>query len=118
MNRYQATGRLTKDPELRELPDGTPVCEIRIAVDGMGRGGRNEAGYINVSEFGERGRAAAKVLSRGWLIAADGRLEHRSWETEEGQARHDYSVIGHIEFLAAPREHQDPEIPAPQEAAA
>ena len=30
-----ATGRLTRDPDLRYLPDGTPVCQIRIAVEGM-----------------------------------------------------------------------------------
>ncbi len=102
MNRYQATGRLTRDPELRHLPDGTPVCEIRIAVRGMGRGGRGEAGFINVSEFGKPGEASAKTLTTGWLVAVDGRVEYHEWE-QDGTQRHDYAVIGWIEFLAAPR---------------
>jgi len=106
-NRINLTGRLTKDPELRELPDGTPVCDIRLAVDGMGRGGRDQPGYINVSQFGAPGAAAANTLTRGWLVAVDGRIEHRTWETDEGQSRHDYAVIGHIEFLAAPRDQPD-----------
>ena len=67
----QATGRLTRDPELRYLPDGTPVCQIRIAVEGMGRGGRDETGYINATQFGDPGLAAAKVLSTGWLVAVE-----------------------------------------------
>jgi hypothetical protein len=37
------TGRLTKDPELKALPSGTSVCELRLAVDGMGRG--REVGF-------------------------------------------------------------------------
>ena len=102
MNSYQATGRLTRDPELRYLPDGTPVCQIRIAVDGMGRGGRDETGYINATQFGDPGLAAAKVLSTGWLVAVDGRLEYHEWE-QDGKTRHDYEVIGSVEFLAAPR---------------
>lgn len=36
MNAYQVTGRLTRDPDLRSLPDGGSVCKIRLAVDGMG----------------------------------------------------------------------------------
>ncbi len=99
-NRIICTGRLTKDPELKELPNGTSVCELRLAVDGMGRG--REAGYINVSVYGNGGQAAATHLAKGWLVAVDGRLEYGEWETENGR-RHDYSVVGNVEFLAAPR---------------
>jgi len=101
LNSYQATGRLTRDPELRYLPDGTPVCQIRIAIAGMSRVGRDETGYINATQFGEPGAAAAKILSTGSLVAVDGRLEYHEWE-QDGKTRHDYQVIGRIEFLAAP----------------
>lgn len=103
MNHLNLTGRLTRDPELRSLPSGDTVCTIRLAVDGMGRGGRNEAGYINVASFGDSGAAAAKILSQGWLVAVDGRLEYGTWTTDDGQNRHDYQVVGNIEFLAAPK---------------
>jgi single-strand DNA-binding protein len=99
INKYICTGRLTKDPEVRALPNGTSVCELRVAVDGMGRG--REVGYINVSVFGNGGEAAARHLARGWLVAVDGRLEFGEWDTEDGK-RHDYSVVGNVEFLAAP----------------
>jgi single-strand DNA-binding protein len=104
INKYICTGRLTKDPELRALPDGTSVCELRVAVDGMGRG--REVGYINVSVFGNGGEAAARHLTKGWLVAVDGRLEFGEWDTEDGK-RHDYSAVGNVEFLAAPRGAQE-----------
>src|SRR5450759_222566 len=89
INKYVCTGRLTRDPELRSLPSGTTVCELRIAVDGMGRG--YEVGYLNVSVFGNGGAAAAEHLSKGWLVAVEGRLEFAEWETDGGEKRHDYT---------------------------
>jgi len=100
LNKYICTGRLTRDPELRELPNGTSVCELRLAVDGMARG--RETGYINLSVFGPAGQAAANHLAKGWLVAVDGRLEYAEWDGKDGK-RHDYTIVGNVEFLAAPR---------------
>ncbi len=100
INKYIGTGRLTKDPELRQVSEELTVCQLRLAVDGMGRG--REVGFINVSVFGKAGEAAAEYLSKGWLVAVDGRLEYGEWETV-GTKRHDYWVVGNVEFLSAPR---------------
>jgi single-strand DNA-binding protein len=103
MNNITLTGRLTQDPELRTLTSGGTVCRLRLAVNGMGRGGRDEPGYINVSAFGNAGEAAARVLTKGWLVAVDGRLQYGEWQTEDNSKRHDYEIVGNVEFLAAPR---------------
>ena len=103
MNSITLTGRLTQDPELRTLPTGSTVCRLRLAVNGMGRGGRDEPGYINVNAFGNPGAAAARVLTKGWLVAVDGRLQYGEWQAEDNSKRHDYEVVGNVEFLAAPR---------------
>jgi single-strand DNA-binding protein len=100
MNSISVTGRLTTDPELRSLPSGERVCRLRLAVEGLAPG--RETGYLNVSCFGNAGEAAARVLAKGWLVAVAGRLEYREWETD-GSKRHDYQVVGNVEFLAAPR---------------
>ena len=106
MNTATLTGRLTRDPELRELPEGDiVVCDIRIAVEGMGRG--RDAGFIDVSVFGKPGEAAARVLSKGWLVAVDGRLAFREWEASGGGRRSAHSIVGNVEFLAAPRGDDD-----------
>lgn len=100
MQRYTCTGRLTRDPELRELPGGGTVCKLRLAVDDMARG--RETGYINVSTFGKPGEAAAEILSTGWLVAVDGRLEYHEWDGENGK-RNAIAAVGNVEFLAAPK---------------
>ncbi|MBA3807263.1 MAG: single-stranded DNA-binding protein [Solirubrobacterales bacterium] len=100
INKVICTGRLTKDPELRSVSEEMKVCQLRLAVDAMGRG--REVGYVNVSVFGKGGEAAAEYLAKGWLVAVDGRLEYGEWETE-GTKRHDYTIVGNVEFLAAPR---------------
>jgi len=112
INKYICTGRLTKDPELRSVSDDMKVCQLRIAVDGMGRG--RAVGYVNVAVFGKAGEAAAEYLAKGWLVAVDGRVEYGEWETDGGEKRHDYSVVGNVEFLTAPRpaEEQAPAKPA------
>ena len=104
MNSFNATGRLTRDPELRNTSSGS-ICKIRLAVDRMGR--NNDTGYIDVTTFGASGEAAAKVLSQGWLVAVSGRLQYGEWETQDGAKRSGHSVIGHVEFLAAPKDNTD-----------
>lgn len=116
MNTVSLTGRLTRDPELRELPDGTPVCQMRIAVDQMGRG--DAAGYINVTSFGASGKACADHLAQGWLVAVDGRLDYHEWTTDGDAKRSAIEVIGRVEFLTAPRATENTETPEPAGAAA
>lgn len=103
MNSIQLTGRLTRDPELRETASGLAACRMRIAVDGMGSGGVTDAGFVNVTQFGPGGEAAARELTKGWLVAVDGRLEHQTWE-KDGVNREAHGIVGKVEFLAAPRQ--------------
>lgn len=101
MNQVQVTGRLVKDPETRQLPDGRAVCTVRLAVEGMGRG--NETGYLDVTEFGPAAAASARTLTKGWLVAASGRLDYREWDGKDNQRRSAIGLVGRIEFLAQPR---------------
>lgn len=101
MNRITITGRLTRDPEQHTLPSGDTLCVLRLAVDQMAPG--RATGYMDVTSYGKAGEAAARVLTKGWLVAVDGRLEHRTWLDNNGNSRQAYQVIGNVEFLAAPR---------------
>ena len=113
MNNYKATGRLAADPELRSLPSGDAVCNLTIAVKGLARG-EDEVGYIDVTSFGASGEAAARVLTKGWLVLVDGRLQYHDWETQEGAKRRKWELVGNVEFLAAPR-GEGSQAPEPQE---
>jgi single-strand DNA-binding protein len=116
MNSVNITGRLTADPELRALPSGENVCKLRLAVAGLAPA--RETGYVNVSCFGKPGEAAARVLSRGWLVAVSGRLAYHAWEADDGSKRHDYELVGNIEFLSAPRGNGPRPAPEHEEAVA
>jgi single-strand DNA-binding protein len=114
MNSINITGRLVADPQVRSLPSGESVCKLRLAVEGLAP--NRETGFVNASCFGPGGQAAARVLSKGWLVAVNGRLGYHEWETAGGVKRHDYEVIGSVEFLVAPR-GEGSRASRPQEAA-
>jgi single-strand DNA-binding protein len=90
MNRYAATGFLTRDAEQRALPSGTTVCQMRLAVKGMGPD--YATGYIDVAAFGKLADNCAEYLHKGSQIAVDGRIEHREWG-EPDSRRQAHSVI-------------------------
>ena len=89
INRVVMTGNLTKDPELRSLPSGTSVCELRIACntrrkDQASGEWTDKPNYFNVKVWGAQGENAARYLSKGRPVAIDGRLEWREWEAQDG----------------------------------
>ena len=102
MNSVNLIGRLTRDPELRSIPSGQAVCELRIAVDnGASREGEDrDPTYVDVASFGPQAEACAKYLTKGRQVAVSGRLLYREWEAEDGSKRSKHSVIGRVEFLA------------------
>ena len=95
------TGRLTRDPELKQVPDasgGAPleVCQLRVAA----RDRRGDTVYLDVAEWGAAGRAAAEHLRKGSMIAFTGELRFREQHGESGTRQY-LSAVGHIEFLGA-----------------
>jgi single-stranded DNA-binding protein len=93
------TGRLTREPELRRVPDPSSsghldICQVRVAA----RTRRGETVYLDLSEWGASGRAAAERLSKGSMIAFTGELRFREQTGENGTRKY-LSAVGHIEFL-------------------
>ena len=107
------TGRLTKEPELKQVPDPNggqelDVCQLRVAA----RDRRGSTVYLDVAEWGPPGRAAARHLTKGSMIAFTGELRFRETSGENG-SRQFISAVGHIEFLGSrSAETADSEEPA------
>jgi single-strand DNA-binding protein len=101
MNAVSITGNLTRDPEIDTTAGGIRICTLRVAVDGMASG--RETGYITVKSFGNSGEAAAHTLKKGRRVAVTGRLHYSEWEARDGAKRHEHEIVGHVEFLSAPR---------------
>jgi single-strand DNA-binding protein len=104
INRVVLVGNLTRDPELRHTPGGTPVCSLRIAVNSRRR---DESGqwvdkpnYFDVSVFGNQAESSAQYLSKGRPVAIDGRLDWREWDAQDGTKRQAVQIIAEsVQFL-------------------
>ena len=105
INRVVLTGNLTADPELRWLPSGTAVCELRIASNTSRRDAATsewieKANYFDVVVWGGQGDTCARNLARGSGVAVDGRLEWREWEAEGGTKHQAVEIIADtVQFL-------------------
>ncbi|HEV3320673.1 MAG TPA: single-stranded DNA-binding protein [Solirubrobacteraceae bacterium] len=106
INHVVLIGRLTRDPELRELPSGHSVCNIRVACNGTRRTAEGEYQerplFFDVATFGGLAENVARYMHRGSLVAVDGRLEWREWEAEQGKRQAVSVVAETIQFLERP----------------
>ena len=98
LNVVVITGNLTRDPELRSLPSGTSVCDLRVAVNTRRKNGatgewEDKPNYFDVKVWGAQGENCNRFLAKGRPVAIQGRLEWREWETQEGQKRQAVDII-------------------------
>jgi single-strand DNA-binding protein len=110
INRVVLTGNLTKDPELRSLPSGTSVCELRIACNTRRKNNAtgewdDKPNFFNVKVWGAQGENVARFLTKGRPVAIDGRLEWREWEAQDGAKRQAIDIIADsVQFLGSREE--------------
>ena len=103
INRVTLVGRLTRDPELRHLPSGSPVLQLGLAVNGRQK---DDAGnwtdkpnFFDVKVFGNQAEMLSQHLAKGRRVGIDGRLDWSSWETD-GQKRSKVEVVAfQVQFL-------------------
>ena len=110
MNSVVLIGRLTRDPELRYLPNGgTAVCNFSLAVDKdvsrekkqeMESQGKYTADFINIVVWGRQGENCANYLAKGRLVAIQGRIQTGSYDAKDGSKRYTFDVVAErTEFL-------------------
>lgn len=101
-NRIVLIGRLTRDPELRYLPSGAPVAGFTLAVDRpfKNQAGERETDFVTITTWRKLAEQASRYLDKGRLVAVEGRLQIRSYETQDGQRRKVAEVVADgIRFL-------------------
>lgn len=96
-------GNLTRDPELRQTPNGQSVCSFSLALNRSYKaadGSWTEAtDYIDVVAWGPLGERVAQYLTKGRPCLVNGRLQSRSWE-QDGQKRSKVEVVAQdVTFL-------------------
>lgn len=97
LNKVQLIGNLTRDPELRYTPQGTAVCTIGIATN---REWKTEAGekkedveFHRLVAWNKLAEICANLLKKGRKIYAEGRLQTRSWQAQDGAQRTTTEIV-------------------------
>ena len=85
LNRATLSGRLTADPELKYLPSGTAVANLRLASNRSYTANgerREEVLFVDVEVYGKAGAALAQHKAKGDFLLVDGRLRQHTWERD------------------------------------
>lgn len=100
MNNIVISGRLTKDPECKELSNGKTVCDFVIAVNGYKK---DETMFIKAKAWDSRAKNCSKYCSKGSLVNVSGALKENIWKDKEGNTRKEFYVLANeIEFVQKP----------------
>lgn len=100
MNNVVLIGRLTKDPELRYLPQSeTAVASFTLAVD-RPLSKEKTADFIRIVAFGKTAELCERFLVKGRMVGVQGRIQTGSYKTQSGETRYTTEVYAdRVEFL-------------------
>lgn len=97
LNQANLIGNLTRDPELRYTPSGTPVCTFGLATN---RQWVTESGekkedveFHKLVAWQKLAEICGKFLTKGRKVWVQGRLQTRSWNTQDGQQRQTTEIV-------------------------
>jgi single-strand DNA-binding protein len=120
LNRVILIGRLASDPEMKYTPSGIAVTQFRLAVnrpmsaEARQNGQEKQADFISIVAWRQSAEYAHNYLSKGRLVAVEGRLQIREWQTQEGQKRRDAEVVvDNLKSLDRAKEQGEGGAPAP-----
>lgn len=107
INRVVLVGRLTRDPEMRTTQSGKSVCDFSIAVQKRikPQDGSPDADFFRVTAWEKTAEYVANYLSKGRLVAVDGRLQSRKYTAQDGSNREVVEVIAdNVQGLDRPKD--------------
>lgn len=98
LNKTFLFGNLTRDPEMKSLPNGTAVTQFSIATnriykDAQGQK-QEQAEYHNIVIFGRQAETSAQYLKKGQGVMIEGRIQTRSWDDKtSGEKKYRTEII-------------------------
>lgn len=95
INRIVLAGRLGRDPELRTTTTGKSVANFSLAVDKRFKpdGDGPSCDWFNVVAWGKTAEFVANYLTKGRLVAVDGRMETRKYTAADGSEKTAFEVV-------------------------
>jgi len=99
VNKVILIGNLGRDPEVRYMPSGSAICNLRIATTrnwkNKDSGERQEeTEWHSVALFDRLAEIAGEYLKKGRPVYIEGRLKTRKWTDKEGQERYTTEIVG------------------------
>ncbi len=82
VNRIVLVGRLTRDPESQYTTNGIAIAKFSVAVDRFSKNpetGEKETDFIDIVAFRRTAEFVTQYITKGRLVAVEGRLQIRSW---------------------------------------
>lgn len=105
LNKAMIYGNLTRDPEIRALPNGTQVCSFSVATNRTytDRDGKRQeqTEYHNVVAFAKLAEIMGQYLKKGRPVYIDGRMQTRSWEKDGVKQYRTEIVADNFQFGAS-----------------
>jgi len=103
-NRVILIGNLCRDPEVKQAPSGTPVCDLRLAVNESYKTQTGETHesvhYVDVTVWDRAATNCQTYLRKGSQILVEGRLQYDEWKTPQNETRSKLRVrADRVQFL-------------------
>lgn len=98
INKVILLGRLGADPEVRHMPSGTAVANLRLATND-GYKDKNSGEFVESTEwhrvvlFGRQADVAAEYCKKGSLVYVEGRIRTNKWQDNQGMDRYSTEVV-------------------------
>jgi len=97
LNRAQVIGNITRDPELRQTPNGTSVCSFAVATNSRWKGSdgqwQERVEFHNIVCWGKLAEIAGQYARKGAKIYIDGRIQTRDWTGDDGVKRYRTEIV-------------------------
>jgi single-strand DNA-binding protein len=97
VNKVMLMGNTTRDPELRQLPSGTQVCEFTLAINRVYKTAageeKQESAFVDCTAFNRTAEVIHEYCEKGKPLFVEGRLHYETWEDKNGNKRNKLSVI-------------------------
>jgi len=120
INQVIIVGRLTRDPELKQINDSTTVCNFSVATsekwtDKTSGEVKEKAEFHNIATFGKLAEICGRFLTKGKQVYVSGKIETRTYD-KDGETRYITGIkADKVEFLgsAASKEETAETAPSP-----
>ena len=97
-NTITISGNMTRDPEMRYTPSGVSKVSFGVAVNRSWRNQQTQewdeqTSFFNVVAWRQLAENVGASLAKGSRVVVTGRLEQRSWETDQGEKRSIVEIV-------------------------